>query len=147
MNDARRIRFLFLCAGNSCRCQMAEALARTIGHGFVECSSAGQDGAPVHPLAIEVMAEIGIDITGQKSRTMEQLLGERFDHVITLREREEKVYPVWPNADVQGAWSIEDPLKATGTDAERRAAFRRVRDDLRRRMELALLANKIPSVR
>jgi arsenate reductase (thioredoxin) len=136
-------RILFLCTGNSCRSQIAEALARTLSKDRVQAVSAGTRPQPLHPLAVQVMAEAGVDISGQTSKSVEQFVGQQLDFVITVCDRAKEACPSWPRVREQLHWSIDDPAAATGTDEERMRVFRRVRDELRQRMALFLLANKL----
>jgi arsenate reductase len=136
-------RVLFLCTGNSCRSQIAEALARTMSKGRVDALSAGVRPQGLHPLAVQVMAEGGVDISGQTSKSVEQFVGHQLDFVITVCDRAKEACPSWPDVREQLHWSIDDPAAATGSDEERMKVFRRVRDEIRQRMGLFLLANKL----
>ena len=127
------IRVLFLSDSNSARTQMAEALLRSLGGNRYEAHSAGLDEpAPLHPLAIQVMAEVGLDISGQRSKHLNEYLDTQFDHVITLCDRARVACPDFARDGETLHWQVDDPAAAPGTDAERLAAFRRVRDELRR---------------
>jgi thioredoxin type arsenate reductase len=139
----QRTRILFLCSGNSCRSQMAEGLARELSKGTLDVSSAGHDPQPVSPMAVRVMAAAGVDISTQQSKPMEQFVGDGFDFVITLCDRAREACPQWPNVKEQIHWSIDDPAEATGTEDERLRAFSRARDDIRTRLQLFMLANRI----
>jgi thioredoxin type arsenate reductase len=132
---------VFVCTGNSCRSQMAEGLARTLGGGRVQSSSAGTHPRPVHPLAVRVMAEIGIDIGEQHSKTMDALAGKRFDFAITVCDRARQQCPAIPGVPQQIHWGFDDPAEVVGSEEDRLRAFRRVRDELRQRIRLFLLAN------
>jgi thioredoxin type arsenate reductase len=136
-------RVLFLCTGNACRSQIAEALARTVSKNQVHAMSAGVRPQPLHPLAVRVMSEVGIDISTQKSKSVEPFLDQRFDFIITVCDRAKEVCPSWPNVLEQLHWTIDDPALVIGSDEERMRVFRRVRDEIRQRMSLFLLANKI----
>jgi arsenate reductase len=131
-----RSRILFLCTGNSCRSKMAEGWARFLGKGNVEAFSAGTQPKPIHPLAIKAMAEVGVDISGQASKPMDQFVGEPFDFVITVCDRAKEACPVWPGAREHIHWSLDDPAEATGTEAQRLVVFRRVRDEMREHVRL-----------
>ncbi|HKV83631.1 MAG TPA: arsenate reductase ArsC [Ktedonobacterales bacterium] len=133
-------RVLFLCTHNSARSQMAEGLLRADGGDRFEAFSAGTEATHVRPLAIRAMAEIGIDISGQDSKTLDRYLGEPFEAVITVCDQANEACPVFFGARRRLHWSLPDPSGATGTDEERLAVYRSVRDDLRRRMETELLA-------
>ena len=133
-------RVLFICTHNSARSQMAEGLLRHLGGEQFEVFSAGTEAAFVRPLAIRVMAELGIDISGQTSKTLERYLGQPFDEVITLCDTAAEACPVFPGARHRRHWSFEDPSKATGSETEQLAVYRRVRDEIRARIEGELLA-------
>jgi len=121
-------RVLFLCTGNSCRSQMAEGLLRELaGNDFV-VSSAGVSPTPLNPLAVRVMPEAAIDIASQRSKSVDEMTGRRFEYVITVCDNAREACPVFPSATKQLHWSFEDPAEATGTEEERVAVFRRVRD-------------------
>jgi arsenate reductase len=122
---------------------MAEGLARLFGKDQIECFSAGKLPDRVHPLAIRAMADVGIDISHQASKSLEQFLGQHFDFVITVCHRAKESCPAWPGTPEQIHWSVEDPAESTGSDAERLVVFARARDELRRRIQLFLLANRI----
>ncbi len=128
------LRVLFLCTGNSCRSQMAEGWARALGGGQVEASSAGTEPKGLHPLAVEVMAEAGVDISKQRSKSVDELRGQAFDCVVTVCDRACEACPVWPGAREQLHWSFDDPAEASGSEAERRQVFRRVRDEIQGRV-------------
>jgi len=132
-------RVLFLCTHNSARSQMAEGLLRALGGGRFEAFSAGTVATKVRPEAIAVMQELGIDIGGQSSKTLEQFVGEPFDDVITVCDDANDACPFFPGAKGRRHWSIDDPSKVEGSDDVRRAAFRAARDDLRQRIETELL--------
>lgn len=123
-------RVLFICTHNSARSQMAEAMLRTWGGKRFEAHSAGTEATEVRPLAIRAMDELGIDIHGQRSKTLERYLDEPFDRVITVCDEAREACPVLPGARRTEHWSFEDPSRATGTEAERLAVFRRVRDEI-----------------
>ncbi len=134
MNDTthRMKRVLILCTGNSCRSQMAEALWRYLGGNRWEAFSAGSEPAGyVHPLAIDAMADIGVDISGQTSKHVDELAEANFDVVVTVCDGAKGACPMFPGARRMLHWPFEDPAQATGTDAEKLAVFLRVRDDIR----------------
>ena len=130
-----KYRVLFLCTHNSARSQMAEGLLRHLGGDRFEVFSAGTEVTFVRPLAIKAMAELGIDISGQQSKTLDRYLNEPFDEVITVCDTAAEMCPVFPGAVKRRHWSLEDPSKATGTEEEQLAVYRRVRDELRSRIE------------
>lgn len=128
-------RVLFLCTGNSCRSQMAEGLLRHLGEGRYEVFSAGTRPAErVHPLAVETMAERGIDISAHRPKLLDEFAGQTFDLLITTCDSANEECPYYPGAKARLHWSLPDPAKATGTDEEVRAAFREAADDLQRRI-------------
>jgi len=136
MNANKKPVVLILCTGNSCRSQMAEAFLRAVAGDLVEVHSAGS--APtgyVHPLAVKVMAEIGIDISAQQSKHMREFLGRPVQTVITVCSEADAACPVFPGQVNRYHWPFDDPAKAIGNDAEVMAVFRRVRDEIRRVFE------------
>ena len=133
------LRVLFLCTHNSARSQMAEGFLRALGGEAVDAFSAGTVATGVRPEAIAVMAESGIDISGQTSKTLDRYLGEPFDLVVTVCDDANDACPVFLGARQRLHWSINDPSRATGSDADRLAAFRVARDELRQRIAADLL--------
>lgn len=127
-------RVLFLCTHNAARSQMAEGLLRRMGD--FEVFSAGTEKTRVHPLAIEAMREVGIDIRGQRSKTLDEFQGERFDYVITVCDQANENCPIFPGATERLHWSFDDPGAATGTDDERLRVFRQTRDAIRNRLRM-----------
>lgn len=123
-----RLRILFLCTHNSARSQMAEGLLRAAAGDRVEVYSAGTEATAVRPLAIAAMAEVGIDISGQASKTLERFQARELDWLITVCDQAREACPVMPGVRNQLHWSIEDPA---GGGIE---AFRAARDDLRGRI-------------
>jgi arsenate reductase len=136
---AGRERVLFLCTHNSARSQMAEGLLRQLGGVRFEAFSAGTEATRVRPLAITAMAELGIDISGQASKTLERYLAEPFDTVITVCDDANEACPVFFGARKRLHWSFPDPSRVAGTEEERLAAYRAVRDAIRQRIERELL--------
>jgi arsenate reductase len=134
------MRVLILCTGNSARSQMAEGLLRHVAKGDVEVESAGIAPSRVNPLAIEAMREIGIDISGHRSKSVEEFLRQNFDVVITVCNNARESCPVFPGTPKRIHWSFEDPAAVQGTHEEKLAAFRRVRDGLARRLQEFLFA-------
>lgn len=132
-------RVLFLCTHNSARSQMAEGLLRSLGGDRFEAHSAGTEATGVRPLAIKAMAELGIDISKQRSKTLDPYVDQRFDDVVTVCDDANESCPIFPNATHRLHWSLPDPSKATGTDEQQLAVYRTVRDDLRARIESELL--------
>ena len=136
-------RVLFLCTGNSARSQMAEGMARLLSDDKLEAFSAGTHPKGLHHMAIKAMAEIGVDISHQRSKGVEPFDGQSFDYVITVCDRANEECPVWPGARARIHWSFDDPAAATGSDGERLAVFRRVRDEIRQRVSLFLISNRL----
>ncbi len=132
-------RVLFLCTHNSARSQMAEGLLRHLAGDRFEVHSAGTGATSLKPEAIVAMAEIGADISGQESETLERYLGEPFEYVITVCDAANEACPVFHDAKNRLHWSFEDPSQATGTEEERLKLFRVVRDEIRERIEGELL--------
>lgn len=132
-------RVLFLCTRNSARSQIAEGLLRAAGAPELEVHSAGTVASGVRPEAIAVMDEIGIDIRGQTSKTLTAHLDQPFDFVITVCDDANETCPVFPHARERLHWSVDDPSRVQGTDAQRLAAFRQARDILRARIEQDLM--------
>ena len=128
------VRVLFLCTHNSARSQMAEGLLRSLGGNRFEVHSAGTVATRLRPEAIAAMAELGIDISGQASKELAPFIGQSFDRVITVCDQAKESCPIFPGARSTAHWSIDDPAAVAGSDDERRAAFRRARDELRVRV-------------
>lgn len=135
MSQATPIGVLFLCTANSCRSQMAEGLLRHLSGGRMEAASAGIHPRNVNPDAIRCMAEIGIDISSQRSKSLDLFLGEHVDYVITVCDQARDACPVFPGGRRSLHWSIPDPALAQGSDEERMQVFRQVRDELKGRIE------------
>ncbi len=125
------LKVMFLCTGNSCRSQMAEGFARALGKGILEPFSAGLTPSRVHPRAIQVMHEIGIDISGQTSKGIDEGLLRRMDAIITLCGHAEEMCPMTPPEVKRIHWPVDDPVSATGTEEEVLREFRRARDEIR----------------
>ena len=125
------MRVLILCTGNSARSQMAEGLLRHDGGTSLEVFSAGTKPSHVRPEAIAVMGEIGIDISGHRSKSVDEFAGQAFDYVITVCDNAKESCPVFPAATKRIHWSLDDPAAAHGSEEERLAEFRRIRDQLR----------------
>ena len=134
-------RVLFICTHNSARSQMAEGLLRYLGNDRFEVFSAGTEATFVRPMAIQAMAELGIDISHQQSKTLDRYLGEPFDDVITVCDTAAEACPVFPGAVRRRHWSFEDPSKATGSETEQLQVYRQVRDQIRSRIENELLSD------
>ena len=133
-----RRRVLFLCTGNSARSQIAEVLIEHQSGGAVEARSAGSHPKPLHPNAVRVMAERGIDISGRTTKPLTRFARTRFDRVITLCDKVREICPEFPGAPVAAHWSIGDPAGEGGTDASSYAAFQRVAEEIDARVGLLL---------
>jgi protein-tyrosine-phosphatase len=129
-----RVRVLFLCTGNSARSQLAEALLTELGGDAVEVASAGSRPKELHPAAVLVMREHGVDISGRRAKHLDEFAGRRFDYVITLCDRVREVCPEFPGSPQAIHWSIADP----SGDPDGYDAFRRVADELRTRIGFLL---------
>jgi arsenate reductase len=123
-------RVLFLCTGNSCRSQMAEGWLRHLAGDRFEAFSAGTSPVGLNPGAVEAMRESGVDISAHRSKHLTEFAGVRFDYVVTVCDRARETCPIFPGARTVLHWSFDDPAAAKGTDEERRAVFRRVRDEI-----------------
>jgi arsenate reductase len=145
-----KLRVLILCTGNSARSQMAEGWLNALGGDRFQAFSAGSDPAgTVHPLAIRAMAEVGIDIRHHRSKSMFEFIDQPFDYVITVCAPAAEACPVFPGPARRLHWPLDDPVEdpplkgisdlqgaeATGGEEERLAVFRRVRDEIRARLE------------
>ena len=134
-----KTRVLFLCTHNSARSQMAEGLLRHLAGDRFEVMSAGTEATLVRPEAMRAMAELGVDISGQESKTLERYLGEPFDYVVTVCDAANEACPVFPGAKSRLHWSFRDPSEATGDEEERLGVFREVRDEILARIEEELV--------
>jgi len=124
-------RVLFICTGNSARSQMAEGFLRHHAGDEYDVYSAGLEPRPVNPLAVDVMREVGIDISGQTSKGVRDYLGRvHFGFIITVCTDAERECPIFPGVSIRLHWPFDDPAAAAGSDDERRQVFRRVRDEI-----------------
>lgn len=130
----RKPRVLFLCTHNAARSQMAEAILRDLSKGTVEVSSAGNEPTEVHRLAIRALRGMGIDITGQRSKHVDEFAGQPFDYVVTLCDSAREMCPVFPGHPERIHWSFPDPGAVEGTDEARLAAFRQTAAELSMRL-------------
>lgn len=137
---SRPTRVLFVCTHNSARSQMAEALLRALGGDQFEVESAGTEPGTLHPMAIQAMAENGVDISLQESKSVERFVDDAFELVITVCDEANEVCPYFPNAKRRLHWSFPDPSRATGDDDARFRVFADVRDAIRTRIERELVA-------
>ena len=124
-------RVLILCTGNSARSQMAEGLLRYDAGDRFEVASAGTKPSQVRPEAIAAMRELGIDISGQRSKSVDEFIGQRFDYVLTVCDNAKESCPIFPGGTVMIHRSFEDPAALEGSEEERLAFFGRVRDEIR----------------
>lgn len=129
-----RAKVLFVCTGNGTRSQIAEALLRDRAGDMVEVVSAGSHPKPIHPNTINVLAEMGIDIAGARSKPITQFSGRHFDYVITLCDKVREICPKFPGRGQKMHWSIEDPSLASGSLRATAPAFRAVAADLESRI-------------
>jgi len=125
---------LFLCTGNSCRSQMAEGLLRHLAGDHFEVVSAGTHPVGLNADAVEVMKEIDINISGHRSKRVDEFLGQQFDYAITVCDRAKETCPIFPSAAALLHWSFEDPAAVQGDETTRLAEFRRVPDQIRERL-------------
>ncbi|MFN8496618.1 MAG: arsenate reductase ArsC [Anaerolineae bacterium] len=130
MSEQSRQRVLVLCTGNSARSQMAEGLLRARAGDRFEVHSAGTEPKGLNPLAVRAMAEKGIDISGARSKSASEFLGQPFDYVLTVCDNAKENCPVFPGPAQRIHWSFEDPAAAEGSEDARLAVFRRVRDEI-----------------
>ena len=135
-------RVLFLCTHNSARSQMAEGLLRAWEGDRFEAHSAGVVATEVRALAVRAMAELRIDISGQSSKSLDDYVGQPFDYAITVCDEAREACPYFPGARIQLHWSFDDPSAAIGTEDERLAVFRRVRDEIGERIRAELTGNR-----
>jgi len=129
-----KARVLFLCTHNSARSQMAEGFLRHLAGDRFDVASAGTEARGVNPLAVRAMAEHGVDITGQRSKTLDRFLDDGWDYVVTVCDSANEACPVFPRAATRVHWSFDDPSRARGSDEERVMVFRRVRDEIETRI-------------
>ncbi|MFZ5880651.1 MAG: arsenate reductase ArsC [Chloroflexota bacterium] len=138
-------RVLFLCTGNSARSQMAEAFLRSLAGGQFEAHSAGLSPKGINPFTVQVMNEKGIDLSGQASKGVEVYLGKTlFQYLVTVCDDADKNCPTtWPGVSQRMHWSFEDPAAFEGTDEEKLAKFRQVRDQIEQRIRAWLIEQGI----
>jgi len=127
-------RVLFLCTHNSARSQMAEGFLRALAGDRFDVASAGTEATRVHPLAIRAMGEVGIDVSGHTSKTIDVLVDQPWDLVITVCDSANQRCPIFPGRTRRLHWHFDDPSLATGTDAERLETFRKIRDEISARI-------------
>jgi arsenate reductase len=130
---ANKPMILILCTGNSCRSHLAEGFLRSVAGDVLNVQSAGSNPAGyVHPLAVKVMQEIGIDISGHRSKHMNDFLSQSVETVITVCGNADQACPMFPGQLNRHHWGFDDPAHATGTDEQKLVVFRRVRDEIRK---------------
>lgn len=134
-----RPKVLFLCTGNSARSQMAEGYLRHVAANEFEPLSAGVEPKGLNPLAVEAMNEIGIDISRQTSKDVRDFLGQAIPYVVTVCDNARQRCPIFPRTYKSLHWSLDDPAEAIGSHEEKMAVFRRVRDEIRQRVDHELL--------
>ena len=132
MNDKKRV--LILCTGNSARSQMAEGLLCKLSGNKIEVESAGIAPSSVRPEAIEAMREIEIDISRHRSKSVDEFAGQNFDYVITVCDNAKEQCPAFPGKTKRIHWSFDDPAETDGSEIEKLAVFRRVRDEIREKL-------------
>jgi arsenate reductase len=125
------MRVLFICTHNSARSQMAEGLLNALHGDRFEAFSAGTEPTSVHPLAIKAVAEIGIDISGQRSKSLDEFRGREFDYIVTVCDRAHQICPFFPGGKVQLHRGFADPADQAIPESGRLGAFRRSRDELK----------------
>jgi len=128
-------RVLILCTGNSCRSQMAEGFLRHMAGDRFEVFSAGVKPIQVNPLAIKAMAEAGVDISKHRSKSAMEFIGQQFDYIITVCDNAKQTCPVFPGKHEKIHWDLEDPAEARGSEEERLVVFRKIRDEIRKKIE------------
>lgn len=131
----KKMSALFICTKNSCRSQMAEAFLRHQASDKFDVFSAGLEAAKVDPLAIKVMEEIGMDMTNQESKNLNVYFNQRFSYLITVCDKANKQCPIFPGVSIRENWPFDDPAASTGTEEERLVIYRKVRDEIKGRIE------------
>ena len=140
-------RVLVLCTHNSARSQMAEGFLRALAGDRIDVASAGTEATRVHPLATRAMDEVGIDLRGHTSKTLDRFLAQPWDYVITVCDSASERCPLFPGRAERIHWSFEDPSAAQGTDEERLVTFRRVRDAIASQLQQWVKTVPIPPSR
>jgi arsenate reductase len=132
MSEPKKPTVLILCTGNSCRSHLAEGILRAAGGDILNVQSAGSNPAGyVHPLAVQVMKEIGIDISTHRSKHLNEFLNQKVETVITVCGNADQACPMFPGQANRHHWGFFDPAKAEGTDEEKLRVFRQVRDEIK----------------
>jgi arsenate reductase len=128
---AQKKRVLFLCTGNSARSQIAEGFLRHMAGDKFEVYSAGVKPTQVNPLAIKVMAEVGVDMSKHRSKSAMEFIGQKFDYVITVCDNAKQTCPVFPGHYEKLHWSLEDPAEAEGSEEDKLKVFRKIREEIK----------------
>ena len=136
---AKKVRVLFLCTHNSARSQMAEGILRQLSEGRIDVHSAGSEPRELHPLAVQAMARMGIDISQQRSRHLDEFGGQSFDYIVTVCDRVRESCPTFPGDPRQVHWSFIDPAAVGGSEQERSRAFDQVALQLMNRIRYFLI--------
>ncbi len=136
---AKKLRVLFLCTHNSARSQMAEGLLRHLSEGRIEVQSAGNQPSDLHPLAVQAMARMGIDISRQRSKHLDEFRDQSFDYVVTVCDRVREACPTFPGDPKQVHWSFIDPAAVEGSEQERSRAFDQVALQLTNRIRFFVI--------
>ncbi len=135
-NKLQKTKVIFLCTGNSARSQMAEAFLRKYAGDRFEVYSAGFEPRPIHPYTIQVMREIGFDLSDQHSKDLNQYLGkEHFGIIITMCQKAEEQCPTFPDVSTRLDWGFEDPAAFQGTGEEKLAKFQEIRDKINEKIK------------
>jgi arsenate reductase (thioredoxin) len=143
MSGAARPTVLILCTGNSCRSHLAEGILRAAAGDLFDVRSAGSKPAGyVHPMAVQVMKEIGIDISSHRSKHLNEFLDQKVETVITVCGNADQACPTFPGQVNRHHWGFEDPAHAQGTDDEKLQVFRAIRDQIRRVFEVYAAGRK-----
>ena len=135
----KKVRVLFLCTHNSARSQMAEGILRHLSGDQIEAFSAGNQPTSLHPLAIQTMAKMGIDIGQQRSKHLDEYLDQSFDYIVTVCDRVREACPTFPGDPEQVHWSFIDPAEVSGSEKERSRAFDQVALQLTNRIRFLVI--------
>ena len=136
---AKKVRVLFLCTHNSARSQMAEGILRHLSEGRIEVQSAGSQPSDIHPLAVQTMARMGIDISWQRSKHLDEFRSQSFDYVVTVCDRVRESCPTFPGDPKEVHWSFIDPAAVEGSERERSRAFEQVALQLTNRIRYLVI--------
>lgn len=138
MTEKKRV--LFLCTGNSAHSQMAEGLLRSYAGESFDVASAGVSPSQVRPEAIEVMREVGIDVSNHRSKSVDEYIGQDFDYVVTVCDNAKQQCPIFPDVTTRIHWNLDDPSEAAGDKITKLSVFRRVRNELTAQLRLFIAA-------